>query len=197
MQRLSLAPLAQPLGALYVVLDVDGEILPPARPHARLGGQMVHDVDPGEDSLEVKVEEVLRKELEIPVAGERREVALLDPAGVEIGEGIAPDDVSAIPEQAAAEVGTDEPRRACHQHVHGRFSLTMMSFSLAMTRTGSSAAQMAAPTTRISAPASISVSALAGVIPPSTSMGMESFWPPIQLRSCRIFWSVESTTFCR
>ena len=68
---------------------------------------MVHDVDPGEDSLKVNVEEVLRKELEIPVAGERREVALLDPAGVEIDEGIDPDDVSAIPEQAASEEGPE------------------------------------------------------------------------------------------
>ena len=50
-----------------------------------------------------------------------------------------------------------------------------------MTPAGSAAPKTAAPTTRISAPSRIRLSAFSGLIPPSTSIGMARFCSPIQL----------------
>ena len=90
---------------------------------------MEDGVDASQQLAQVKLQKVPADEGEIPVGQLGLEVALLHPAGIVIGEAVDSGDFVAVPEQAAAQVGSDETRGAGHEAFHGRPCLRKISWT--------------------------------------------------------------------
>src|SRR4051812_32089080 len=77
LERRAARSLEQPLQRRDVEVGVGVETLAPARAHAGLSGQVVHDVDAREQLIEVEVEQVLLDVRERGMGGRRRHVEAL------------------------------------------------------------------------------------------------------------------------
>ena len=110
--------LEQALGGDDVVAHVVIELVSPARPDARLPGQVVHDVGAFQGGGEVGVDQVELFEREVAVTPSHLEVLLLAGAPVVVGEAVDADDVMTVGQKPLAEVGSDETRRAGDNRFH-------------------------------------------------------------------------------
>ena len=112
--------LQQSLGRADVAVEIEVEILSPARTDPGLPGLMEDIVRLPDQRSQLHPEQVCFHEAKLGGREERGEIRLLHGPGVVIGEHVHPDDAMPRSEQTLAEVGADEPRRARDQRCNAR-----------------------------------------------------------------------------
>jgi hypothetical protein len=113
--------LQQALGRDDVALHVRGEGRSPRRRHPRLTGEVHDGVHAVEELAQIVPGEITGDELDQRGPGQRRHVVPLLPRRVGIGEGVDPPDRPALAHEDLAQMTSDEPGHAGHQHAaHSR-----------------------------------------------------------------------------